>query len=278
MTIVADLHVHTTASDGLYSPEEVVKLAARKGLQALAVTDHDTVDGIKEAQLTGEKVGIEVWPGIELSTEYEDSEIHLLGFGIDPDAVSLFTLLSRLRESRFERTEKIVAVLKKMDYQITMEEILQEAGNAAPGRAHIARLLVKKGYRKNVPEVFATLLDKGQPAYVKRYKITPQEAIATIRAAGGAACWAHPGLAKKDHLLALFIKYGLHGIEVFHPDHSNAAEKKYLSLAQEPGLLITGGSDFHGKEMGSARDLGASGLNAARYQSFKKFMHKIKRI
>ncbi|NLZ94129.1 MAG: PHP domain-containing protein [Firmicutes bacterium] len=274
MKVVADMHVHTTASDGMLSPKEVVKLAAKKGLTALAITDHDTVDGIQEAQAVGHKMGIEIWPGVELSTEYHDKEIHLLGLGIEPSSNSLYTLLNMLRESRFERMKKIVTNLRGMGYKICMEEVLQQAGNAAPGRPHVARVLVKKGYMASVSEAFATLLERGLPAYVERYKLSPKAAIAAIRAAGGVACWAHPGLVKEDFLLTTFIENGLQGLEVFHSDHSYSEEKKYLHLAQQYKLLISGGSDFHGKEVDRTRDLAAFGLNADRYKNFKQLFHE----
>ena len=268
MTIVADLHVHTQASDGLLSPAAVVELAQAKGLSAVAITDHDTVAGVQEAQSAGRRLGIKVVPGIELSTEYQDQEIHILGYFIDPQSALLLQLLQQLRESRYERIKKMVAILRNLGYRIDIQEVSKKAGNAAPGRPHVARVLVEKGYLKTVTEVFTSLLGRGLPAYVERFKLTPAHAIEAIHNAGGIACWAHPGLADNDELLPLLTAAGLQGLEVYHPDHDSQQEKKYLQLAHNYQLFIAGGPDFHGAEEGRERELAVRGLNSEAYHRF----------
>ncbi|HZK24628.1 MAG TPA: PHP domain-containing protein, partial [Oscillospiraceae bacterium] len=268
MTIVADLHVHTQASDGILSAAAVVELAQAKGLAAMAITDHDTVDGVQEAQSRGRKIGVKIIPGVEMSTEHQSREIHILGFYIDPQSKILNQLLQQLRSSRYERMKKMVSILRNLGYRIDIQEVLQKSGDAAPSRPHVARVLVEKGYFKTVSEVFHTLLDRGLPAYVERFKLTPALAIEAIKAAGGLACWAHPGLVGNNELLPLLITAGLQGLEIFHPDHHLQQEKQYLQLAAKHQLLVAGGSDYHGPEAGRERELAIRGLNAAGYHNF----------
>jgi 3',5'-nucleoside bisphosphate phosphatase len=270
----ADLHVHTHASDGLVSPSGVVAAAAAKGLAAVAVTDHDTVDGLDEAVMAQAGLTLRVIPGIELSCDVLGREIHILGFFIDYTCPELTRLLKTIHESRFSRAVKMVDRLQKLGYAITLPAVLEQAGGAAPGRPHVARALVDAGYFANVRKVFDQLLGMGMPGYVERYKLLPQEAIAAIRNAGGLAAWAHPALAGSDHLLAGFIGYGLQGLEIYHPDHGPHQTEHYRRLAKRHGLVTTGGSDYHGGEAGRVGDLGGFGLNMDEYHHFLAFAQR----
>ena len=274
MTIVADLHIHTVASDGLLNPAEVVELAAQKRLKALAVTDHDTVAAVAEIMFFGKQAGIKVFSGIEFSTEYNDSEVHILGYCFDTRADTIRQLIRKLQESRFTRMEKLIAKLQSLGYSISLDEVLRQAGGAAPGRPHAARVLVEKGYFKTIREVFSALLEKGRPAYTERFKLTPQEAITAIRAAGGFASWAHPGLSGKKEFLADFINCGLQGIEVSHPEHTAAQEGLYRSLCKRYGLVVTGGSDFHGQNENNSHDLALHGLNEQELDAFSRLCRR----
>ncbi|MCR3921660.1 MAG: PHP domain-containing protein [Firmicutes bacterium] len=270
MTIVADLHIHTRASDGLLTATEVMEQAAQVGLTAVAITDHDTVAGIDEAKIAGATLGIDVFTGVEMSAELAGNEIHILGYCFDVTAAPFTALLRQLRDSRYQRMELMIAKLNALGYQIELSEVLKKAGSAAPSRPHVARVLVEKGYLASVVECFATLLEQGQPAYVKRYKLTPATTIAAIRDAGGMAFWAHPGLVQADGFLPLLIDAGLQGLEVYHPDHTSEQELHYGNLAAKHNLFVSGGSDFHGKEAGRMRELGARGLSVATYQRWQQ--------
>ncbi len=268
MTVVADLHIHTTASDGLLSPAEIVRKAVSQGLSAIAITDHDTIDGINAALNTAKNALPEIIPGIELSTETDDREIHILGFYIDHTDPDLIALLKILQESRFNRAEKAVKKLNSLGYLISLGDVLDFAGKAAPGRLHIARALVEKGYFPNLPAAFNNLLGYRMPGYVERFKLRPEEAIARIRSAGGLAAWAHPYLSGKDSLLTEFISYGLQGLEVYHPEQNASQSGHYRQLAKLNRLFICGGSDFHGSGAGHISSLANCGLNAGEYKDF----------
>jgi predicted metal-dependent phosphoesterase TrpH len=264
-----DLHVHTVCSDGLLSPAEVIALAESQGLSAVAITDHDTVEGIESAlQVIGGQA-IEVVPGVELSSEYSNREIHILGYWIDHKHDRLNSLLRDLRQSRFERAEKIVDKLCALGFLLDYQEVLKLAGNAAPGRLHIARAMVDRGYAESIRTVFDKWLAFRRPAYVERFKLSPQEAIAAIGSAGGIAVLAHPGLTGNISLLDTFIKWGIEGLEVYHPDHSITQTLQFRILALRRNLCITGGSDFHGPETGRTQRLGSCGVTINELQQLK---------
>lgn len=242
---IADLHAHTTASDGTYTPRELVELAKKNGLAAVAVTDHDTTGGLDEAQAAGRELGVEVVPGIELSTVFEGKEVHVLGYFYDPEHPELLELTRKMREDRLNRMDKMILKLQEAGLDITREEVQAEAQGAI-GRPHFARVLMKKGYVATMPEAFDKYLASGRPGYVERLKLTPEDAVRVILAAGGVPVVAHPGLFDKDYLFDTLVPLGLVGLEAFHPDHSPEKRKHYASLAAHHGLLATGGSDFHG--------------------------------
>jgi predicted metal-dependent phosphoesterase TrpH len=251
----ADLHTHTTASDGLYSPEELVRAAREAGLAAVAVTDHDTVAGVEQAMRAGEKWGIDVIPGVEISSLAEGKEIHVLGYfpegKIDQEFVER---LRSLREVRRKRNEMIVEKLRELGIPITMEEVMAKKRGQSPeanvGRPHIAEVLVDKGFASSIDDAFHRFLGKGGAAYCTPRRISPVEAIGWISEAEGVPVLAHPGIYEDDELVETLIQNGLAGLEVYHPDHDPEAERRYEALAVKHRLIMTGGSDFHGERHG----------------------------
>lgn len=243
----ADLHVHTTASDGRVSPKEILVQAQAAGLTAIAITDHDTVDGLLSVTKTLEQTsGLEVIPGIEFSTDLPGHEVHILGYFIDPFHSELRLQLKYLIDDRIARAHKIVDKLEKLGYFIEYDRVVQLAGTStAIGRPHIARALVEKKYFSSVTDVFRDLLKTDGPAYVPHYKLDPQSVIKLIRLAGGLPVLAHPGLIQNDEIVKKILSYGIVGIEAYHPIHEPDAVKHYLAMAKEYHLCVTGGSDYH---------------------------------
>ena len=246
-----DLHVHTTFSDGTFTPQEVVRFAKEKGLFAISITDHDTTDGVKDAIEEGERLGLKVVSGVEISADFE-IEMHILGLFIDIDNKFLQQKLKMLEKFRKERNPQIIKKLRQMGYNISMEEVEKLALGEMIGRPHIAKVLVQKGYFSTTKEVFEKLLGFGKPAYVKKEKLKPQEAIEAIKKAGGLAILAHPHkylyLEEGSENVFLELKeYGLDGIEVFHSDHNQIETSMLLEIAKKLDLAISGGSDFHGE-------------------------------
>ncbi len=249
-----DLHLHTTASDGTMSPSELVRHARLKGLQAIAITDHDTIEGLDEGLIEAERIGIELIPGVEISVEYSSGSMHLLGYFIDNHNPILNERLKYLQMVRSERNPKIVEKLNGLGINITYEEVLKVSGGGQVGRPHFAQVLFEKGYVKSYQEAFERYLKKGAPAYVDKVRFTSKQAISFIREARGIPVLAHPNtLNLKDHskieeLIVALINEGLKGIEVYYPEHSSLEVSQYKELAQRYSLLITGGTDYHGIE------------------------------
>ncbi|KRF32030.1 PHP domain-containing protein [Paenibacillus sp. Soil787] len=253
--IEADLHTHTTASDGTQRPAANVQMAFDAGLGALAITDHDTVSGVSEALLAGRELGIEVVPGVEISTVANGQDIHVLGYYIDIHNEGFLQRLASLRDTRDTRNNMIIERLQQLGLDITMAEVLREVENIKSkgdtvGRPHIAAVLLHKGYVSSISEAFDRYLGTGAAAYANPPRIEPATAIRWIREAGGKAVLAHPGIYHDDALVEAIVHQGLDGIEVYHSDHTPEDEAKYLSLALRSGLLITAGSDFHGERGG----------------------------
>lgn len=245
MTERADLHLHTTASDGAWSPAELVETAKRLNLRAIAVTDHDTVAGVLESVERGRQAGIEVIPGVELSVEHGGDEVHLLGYYIDCNDAHFLATLAKCRNARTERIHRMVERLNEAGCDITADQVLR-AVTGSPGRPHVARVLVAEGYAASIPDAFDRWLSEGRPGYVPRTRLSLAEGVALIHAAGGVAVLAHPGLLKDESLIGSAIEVGIDGIEVVHSEHSAAQQARYDALASEHGLLRTGGSDSHG--------------------------------
>ncbi|MBO2944959.1 PHP domain-containing protein [Paenibacillus sp. F411] len=250
-----DLHSHTTASDGMNSPSEQVSLARKKGLAAVAITDHDTVAGVQEA-LEAAPTGILVVPGVEISTQAGGKDIHVLGYYINHRDELLGERLRRLRDTREARNHMIIRRLNSLGMSITMEEVISGLGrelkpDESVGRPHIADVLVAKGYAQDLRDAFDRYLAQGKPGYAPQPRITPAEACAWITEAGGAAVLAHPGLYGEDALVqALLAEGGFDGIEVYHADHGAQEEERYRRMGEERGLILTGGSDYHGERQG----------------------------
>lgn len=247
-----DLHAHTTASDGDCSPAELVALAERKRLAALAVTDHDSIDGLAEAAQAAATLGLRLVAGVEISAEFSGGTMHILGLGIDPTSGALQETLRHLMEARNRRNPKMVARLQAMGVDISMPELAKLAGGQLVSRLHMATLLHRKGHAVSVNDAFARYIGSGAPAYVDKERLAPAAAIERIHAAAGLAVLAHPPQLKYNnnaHLATIvraLVARGLDGIEVYHPDHTPEQTRHYLDLARMLGLLVAGGSDFHG--------------------------------
>jgi predicted metal-dependent phosphoesterase TrpH len=246
-----DLHTHSSYSDGSLSPRQLVQLAKKRGLRAIALTDHDTVAGVEEALEAGKELGVEAVPGVEISAQYPPGTMHILGYYIRASHRELQGALKKLQQARAARNPKIIERLQGLGLKITTTEVLDLSGGQV-GRPHIARALVNRGYVSSIDEAFSRYLKKGAIAYVEKFRFPPEEAIAIIRRAGGIAVLAHPftlGMAQPDELSQLvhgLAEKGLEGIEVFYPGHTEEMAVIYEDVAKRLGLVCTGGSDFHG--------------------------------
>jgi predicted metal-dependent phosphoesterase TrpH len=247
-----DLHAHTLCSDGSVSPAELVALAAHSGARAVAITDHDTIAGLAEGRAAASRLGIEFVNGIEISAEYSPGTMHILGYYIDDASTALGPRLDELVAARDQRNPEIARLLQSMGFDITYEEVTKIAGNDLVGRPHFARLMVEKGYVESLQDAFNRFLGKGAAAYVEKKRLSPADAIALIHDAGGVAVLAHPYQLKLtsaeevEQLIAELTALGLDGIEAIYSRHSQAERDYYSEMAARYGLLITGGSDFHG--------------------------------
>lgn len=244
-----DMHVHTSASDGELSPEEAVKTASELELAAIAVADHDTVDGIDEALAAGKKYGVEVIPGVELSSEFGPVEVHILGYFIDWRDKKFRAELHKFQEARKVRAKKMVEKLRRLGVAIPYEEVVAAAGDGVIGRPHVAQVMVKHGYVKSKDEAFERYIGEGKPANVPKYRLSPKEAIQMIHRIGGVAVLAHPVFSQVNDLLHDLVEFGLDGIEVYHSEHDSAAVEHYEGLANDLRLLIAGGTDSHGRDV-----------------------------
>lgn len=258
-----DLHIHTTASDGILSPQKVINSAREMGLMGIAITDHDTVGGVASLDYNNKSFwGIEVIPGIELNTEHGDSEVHILGYFIDIFHPGLADRLEEIKNARYDRARKMTAKLKNMGLGIDFLEVEKLARGDLIGRPHIAQALAAKRYVFSIREAFEKYIGKGRPAYVPRYKFDPQEAISLVKNAGGITVLAHPGLIKNSHYIYQLIEMGIEGLEVYYPEHNQQYIKRLKKLSSKYNLVMTGGSDFHGSGSGGTRDrLGCTGIS-----------------
>lgn len=248
-----DLHTHSTASDGTLSPAEIVRQSHRCGLRAVALTDHDTVAGVPAFMDTCAMTGFEGVPGVELSASWHGGSLHIVGLFVDPANAKLDTLMRGIRENRRGRNQNIITRLQANGLDITMEEVAAEAGGDVVGRPHFASVLVRKGYCQTYRDVFNDWLGTGKPAYIRRFLPLPTEVIDSIHAAGGIAIMAHPfgnpngtPVSKVRKMLKTMVAIGLDGLEVYYSGHSPAETAQAQQLAADFGLLVSGGSDFHG--------------------------------
>jgi predicted metal-dependent phosphoesterase TrpH len=250
-----DLHVHTTASDGQLSPAELVHRAIGLGLKTIAITDHDTTDGIAQALEVATGTGLSVIPGVEISADMAHSEIHILGYYVAHQDPVLCDTLALLRAARLDRACKIVNKLTRMGMPVKWERVRQYADGSSIGRPHIAQAMLETGHVSSVDEAFRRYLGRNGPAYVDRYKLAPAEAVQTILAASGLPVLAHP--LRDTHLLPELIHAGLVGLEAYYTNYAQEDTAFLLQLASKYGLLVTGGSDFHGEAVQRRHELGA---------------------
>lgn len=264
-----DLHIHSTASDGTLSPIEILRLAHQLNLGAIAITDHDTMAGVKDALAQGIPPSLKFLTGVEISVLPPPSfsnlgSFHILGYSIDPDNTILNHTCSELQQARKNRNPRILKILNELGFNITLTQVQKEAGGCQLGRPHIAQLMIKKGYVKSINEAFDRYLSQGKPAYVDKYRLDCAKAIEIILDAGGIPVLAHPLLIQTQHdeiledLVITLMEMGLKGLEVYYPEHSPEKTAHYAKIANRRRLLMTGGTDFHGSlkpeiKMGSGK-------------------------
>ncbi len=261
--VIFDLHVHTNFSDGIFAPEEAVYLAFNKGLNGMAITDHDTIFGIEPAIQASKSLNdFIIIPGIEFGCVHKDEEVHILGYFIDYKSSEIINITNKLRESRLKRGVHIINKLNNMGINISLDQINQTlSNNDYIGRPHIARALIENGYVNNIQEAFNIYLDRGKPAYVERYRLSINDTINLIHRSNGLAVLAHPGILKQKGIIAYCINMGIDGLEAIHPKHNKENVLYMLNLAQKHNLFTTGGSDFHGDKTNGESPLGKYYIN-----------------
>jgi len=248
-----DLHIHTRCSDGVVAPEEIPHLAFEVGLEVVAITDHDAVDGIERAFAGNGYDGLEIVPGVELSATAGGADVHVLGYYIDWQDRTLLEWIAFFRQKRLERARRMVEKLRALGMDLCFETVLEMANGAAVGRPHVADALVKEELIGSYGEAFARYIGYDGPAYFPKVAISPAEAIRLIRGVGGIPVLAHPGTVQRDEWIPSMVRDGLMGIEVFHPMHSPIVRRYYEALAIKHGVIRTGGSDYHGEGRGRAQ-------------------------
>jgi predicted metal-dependent phosphoesterase TrpH len=257
MTGGVDLHTHTTASDGTLSPRELVRAAARRGVRVLAVTDHDSTDGLRDALAEAEQHRpLTIVPGLEINCDVPGAEVHVLGYLVDHEAAWFQDFLREQRAERVARVHRIAARLAELGLPIDPAEVFAIVKEGSAGRPHVAQVMVQHGYVKSVREAFDRYLHVNGPANVPRKRLTPAEAVHIIRRARGVPVFAHPGLADRDALIPELVEAGLMGIEAIYAEHSAAQTAHYQDLCRRHGLVATGGSDYHGERSGRTNPLG----------------------
>lgn len=262
MTGKTDLHIHTNISDGKFSPQEIVEKSARLGLGTIAICDHDSTNGIPSALAAACAFPqLKVIPGVEISTYAPDNEVHILGYFMDIENPKLKNTLADSRNSRLGRAQEMIAKLNKLNINISWQQVQQAAGSSTVGRPHIAHVMLDKGYINSFKEAFDKYLGHGGPAYVERHKITPPEAVALIKEAGGLAVLAHPlTINKPEKLIAELKAAGLAGIEVYYNNYNKGERNTLARLADKYDLIATGGSDYHGIDDNTETMLGGAGV------------------
>lgn len=250
-----DLHTHTTFSDGTRTPEENVRLALERGLEGLAVTDHDTLDGLAPARDAASKTSLEFVPGIEFSSEYEGASLHVLSYWANQEDPSLKAELARLHDTRFRRGEQMVGKLQELGYEISFDRVRQIAGDDLIARPHVAQAMVEAGIVPSEKDAFDRFISDGGPAYVPKHALDPMDALELIAGAGGVCVLAHPGMWKgagsvPNELIERMAEGGMVGLEVDHPDHDAEQRARYRALAARLDLVPTGASDCHGDRFG----------------------------
>jgi predicted metal-dependent phosphoesterase TrpH len=258
---VIDLHLHTTASDGVCKPAELVDMAWRAGIRTMSVTDHDTVAAVAEIATLTRDIGMSFVPGIEITAVHDGRDVHMLGYFIDPQSEPFGEFLHRQRADRVRRLSEIVDRLTEIGKPINRDKVLtvKQAGGSL-GRPMVARALVKAGHAADIRQAFDELIGEGKPAFVPRVGPPPSEVVGIIARAGGVASLAHPGLLKRDDLIPAMVDAGLPALEAFHSDHDPETTEHYLALAARYGLAVSGGSDYHGEPVRRKSAFGRIGL------------------
>ncbi|MCU7494277.1 MAG: PHP domain-containing protein [Ignavibacteria bacterium] len=273
MSAKIDLHLHTTCSDGVCSPLEIVTKAKKAGLDVISITDHDNLAGIEAATEFGKQMDVEVISGVEISTDIEDKEVHLLGYFIDIYHDEFQKYLSFFRQERYNRALRIIKKLNNLGVYISIESVLKKAKSGAVGRPHIAQALIEAGYVNNFYEAFDKYLGNSSPAYERKIHLSPQSALKLIADAGGLSFIAHPGYISEKILLSL-IDAGIDGIEVIHPSHNMNQVKYYRGIVNEYCLLSSGGSDYHGGKREDEQNLGKFYITRNNLEAMRKMLVK----
>lgn len=273
MNSIADLHLHTFHSDGIYSPKEIVDKACDLGINIISIVDHDSINGLPEAIEYGQQKGIEVIPGVEISTDIHNSEVHLLGYFIDYTDREFNKYLTFFREERFHRAKRIIRKLQNLGFNIGMEDVLKHAKFSALGRPHIALALIELGFVETYYDAFDNYLGDNGPAYESKIHVSVQSAIKLINDAGGLAFVAHPN-KMKEHLLLDLIDAGIDGIEVIHPSHQEHQVKFYSGIVNQYCLLASGGSDFHGGLKNDYDNFGKNVIPSSYVEAMRKMLVK----
>lgn len=275
--IKADLHTHTHYSDGYHTPEELIQRANAAGLTHLSITDHDNVDAIEEAIQTASRYDIELVPGCEISAEHNGKETHILAYYIDHKNTELLDYLKNFRIERMLRAEKIIAKLNELDLEITIDDVLKQVkGNGSVGRPHIALAMIECGLVNNYYDAFGKYIGDDKPAYVKKPNISTKDAISLINRCGGLSFVAHPGrYLRHNNSLFEMIEFGVDGIEVVHPSHSDHDIEYYRDIASQYFLLESGGSDFHGGRINDVSILGRYYISESKITAMKNRLFKV---
>ena len=268
-----DLHAHSKRSDGTLAPAEVLSLAAARDLAGIALTDHDTFEGLSEASAAAERLGLELVPGIEFSAEHDGASLHILGYWVDPADPAVNDELDRLTATRLRRGELIVEKLQELGYDIDFDRVREIAGGQTIARPHVAQAMVEAGIVATESEAFERYISDDGPAYVPKHALDPMEALRLIGAAGGACVLAHPGMWRgngsvPEELIERMADGGMVGLEVWHPDHDDAARERYAALAGRLGLVATSASDCHGERFGYR--LGTERTDADTYAELRR--------
>jgi predicted metal-dependent phosphoesterase TrpH len=264
-----DLHAHTTISDGKLSPTELVRLAKAQDLKALAITDHDTVEGVAEAKGEADGLSLEIVAGVEVSAHFGDAPVHILGLFVDELDPELNDFFVQAKRRRVDRVRLMCQKLRKLGLDIDADAVFAKSSHGTVGRPHVAEVLIESGQAADIPDAFGRFLGDGGPAYVGYEKVTLDNAIDLIRRAGGIASLAHPGLLVDDTPIPDMAAGGLHALEVYHCDHTSEKIARYERLVEELGLLRTGGSDFHRQLGDDPPRLGCSELTEEAFEKLR---------
>ena len=270
---MVDLHCHTTASDGACTPRELLRRAQKAGLTTIGITDHDHVGGVDEAMEAGRELGITVVPGVELSTNLNGIEVHLLGYFVDHTDPALVEHLTFLRAERLKRAERIVGKLNNLRIPLRIESVLEQAGEGSVGRPHIANAMVEEGLTVSYHEAFLKYIGAGKPAYEQHFQVSPRQAVQVIASAGGLSFIAHPGTTLDEQTILELLHQGVDGIEVIHPSHSPERVAYYRGIVSEYFLLESGGSDFHGGRRNDDGLLGIVGITEDAVEMMRRRLH-----